>query len=381
MDIAAGNGLGTGQAGVAPEADIVFVEASITDIGGTGADAVNHFFGASVQLLEAVRFIFDFAGERPCVVNLSLGTNGGPHDGSSLVEIGLDALVNEKPNRAVVIAASNSQDQGIHTSGQVPAAGTHDVRWRQVNSGGGEVELWYPGARRLAVSLVAADGTVLGRAAPGENLPLGSQGQIAVFLTNRLDDPNNHDNVINLFVADGVTDGEWVLRLQSLDGQPVDYHAWIERDDLAQASFVAPVATHTLGSISTGQFTVVVASYNAHKPTLPISFFSSAGPTRDGRQKPDVSAPGHSVVAARSRTRDGVTTKSGTSMASPAVSGLVALIYAEALRNGQNLTVGALRNRLFSGVHRDPPAIVGDAWDDRYGQGRASSLSISDASV
>ena len=376
MDIAAGNGLGSGQPGVASEADIVFVEAAITDAGGQGAGAIDRFFGDSVQLLEAVRFIFDFAGDTPCVVNLSLGTNGGPHDGSSLVEQGLDALVNEKPNRAVVIAASNSQDDGIHTSGQVPGTGTHDVRWRQANQGGGEVELWYPGARRMLVSLIAADGTDFGQVAPGENLPLGDQGKIAIFLSNRLDDPNNHDNVISLFVADGLSGNDWTLRLHSVDGQPVDYHAWIERNDPAQASFAAPVLTHTLGSISTGNESVVVASYDAHKPSFPISSFSSAGPTRDGREKPEVSAPGHAVFAAHSRTGDGVTRKSGTSMAAPAVSGLIALIYAEAHRNGQDLTISELRNQLFSGILRDSPALVGDAWDDRYGFGRASALSI-----
>ncbi len=378
MDIAAGNGRGSGQAGVAPQADIVFVEASITDIAAQGPATVDRSFGDSVQLLEAVRFIFDFVGDRPCVVNLSLGTNGGPHDGTSLVEQGLDAIVSEKPNRAVVIAASNSQEDGIHVSGQVPANGAHDIVWRQSNLGGGEVELWYAGARRLQATLVAPDGTIFGPVAPGENLPVGTQGQIAIFISNRLDDPNNHDNVIGVWVAEDLPGANWTLRLQSLDGRAVAYHAWIERNDSAQASFVAPVMTHTLGSISTGQLSVAVASYDAHKPAFPLSGFSSSGPTRDGREKPEISAPGHAVMAAHSRTGDGVTRKSGTSMAAPAVSGLIALILAEARRNGRDLSIAELRNRLVAGVQRNPPALVGNAWDPRYGRGRASAVSIVD---
>lgn len=119
-DIAAGNGLGSGQPGAAPEADILFVGADASDIAWDGPEVTQKAFGDSVQLLEAVRFIFDVAGDRPCVVNLSLGTNGGPHDGTSLVEQGLDAMLADKPNRSVVIAASNSQSDGIHTTGQVP---------------------------------------------------------------------------------------------------------------------------------------------------------------------------------------------------------------------------------------------------------------------
>jgi hypothetical protein len=380
MDIAAGNGAGSNQPGVAPQADLVFVEASISDIAWQGPTSLNQSFGDSVQLLEAVRFIFDTAGERPCVVNLSLGTNGGPHDGTSLVEQGLDALVNEKPNRAVVIAASNSQGDGIHTSGQVPATGMHDIVWSQSNAGGGEFELWYPGAPRLEVTLVAPDGNVFGPVPPGDNLPIGSSGQIAIFISNRLDDPNNHDNVIGIWLAEGL-DSDWTVRLRSLDGQAVDYHAWIERNDAAQSSFAAPVPTHTIGSISTGHTTIVVGSYDAHKPALPLSSFSSSGPTRDGRNKPEVSAPGHNVMAARSRTGTGVVRKSGTSMAAPAVTGLIALIFAEARRNGHDLTIANLRDRIVSGVLQNPPAITPGGWDSRYGQGRASAGSITDAQV
>jgi hypothetical protein len=296
MDIAAGNGLGSNQPGVAPKADIIFVELSASDIPWTGPEMIDKRFGDSVQLLEAVRFVFDTAGDRPCVCNISLGTNSGPHDGSSLVEQGLDALVKEKPGRAVVIAASNSQSDGIHTSGQVSPAGSHDIVWRQRNAGGGEFELWYPGLRRLRVSLIASDGTVFGPVQPGDNLPVGSQGQIALFISNRLTDPNNSDNLIGIWLAAGLPGDDWTVRLESTDGDAVDYHAWIERNDAAQASFVDPVPTHMLGSISTGHDSIVVGSYDGHKPQSPISSFSSSGPTRDGRNKPEVSAPGEYVV-------------------------------------------------------------------------------------
>jgi subtilisin family serine protease len=377
MDIAAGNGGGSNQPGVAPKADLIFVEASISDIPWTGPESVNKRFGDSVQMLEAVRFIFDTAGDRPCVCNLSLGTNSGPHDGTSLVEQGLDALVREKPNRAVVIAASNSQLDNIHTSGQVPATGTHDIVWRQQNSGGGEFELWYPGARRLAVTLIAPDGTNFGPVQPGNNLPVGLQGTIAIFISNRLTDPNNQDNVIGIWLANGLSPNDFTIRLQSTDGNAVDYHAWIERNDPAQASFAQPVPTHTLGSISTGQDSIVVGSYDAHKPPpFPLSSFSSCGPTRDGRNKPEVSAPGQNVVAARSRTLTGVTRKSGTSMAAPAVTGLIALIFSEAQRNNQNLDIAAVRTKLTTGVLRNPPAGAAGVWDPFYGTGRASGNSV-----
>jgi len=58
-------------------------------------------------LLEAVDYIFTKAAElgKSAVVNLSLGTHGGPHDGSTLAEQGFDVLLKE-PGRAIVIAGT-----------------------------------------------------------------------------------------------------------------------------------------------------------------------------------------------------------------------------------------------------------------------------------
>jgi subtilisin family serine protease len=376
MDIAAGNGGKAGQPGVAPKAGLVFVEVASSDIAWSGPESVKQTFGDSVQLLEAVRFVFDTAGDQPCVCNLSLGTNGGPHDGTSLVEQGLDAIVKEKPNRAIVIAASNSQEDGIHTTGTVPANGSLDVKWRQRSAGGGELEFWYPKGRNLEVTLVAPNGTAFGPVQAGNNLAIGKPNKIAIFISSRLGDPNNGDNVVGIWAAAGLAGDEWTVRLRSTDGQPVDFHGWIERNDGAQASFSVPVLTHTLGSISTGHNTIVVGSYDARDKLLSLSSFSSAGPTRDGRNKPEIAAPGHHVMAARSRTGDGVVRKSGTSMAAPAVTGLIALMLAEAKRKKVSLTIDAIRAKLLGTVLLNPPAIAPSGWDGRYGGGRANARAI-----
>lgn len=60
---------------------------------------------------------------------MCLGTNGGPHDGTNPVEQALDALVKAKPNRAVVIAASNAYDDKIHQMGTVQQGQSVDINW------------------------------------------------------------------------------------------------------------------------------------------------------------------------------------------------------------------------------------------------------------
>ena len=383
MDIAAGNGNGSGVAGFAPNADLIFVDVAHDDIDFSGPKVASNSFGNSVQLLEAITYIFRKAGDRPCVVNISLGTNGGPHDGSTLVEKGIDSLIAAQSNRAVTIAASNSFDDGIHASGAVPAGGVHELVWR-VPFGDithNEFELWYSAGDQISLEIITPDGRSLGLIRPGANGTItGPGGQIEIFAANRVADPNNGDNVIGVFLERSAAAGDWKLRLHGDVITSGQFHAWIERDDASPSAFAPPLDnTHTVGSISCGKLSLVVGSYDAHKPGRPISWFSSAGPTRDGREKPEISAPGHDVAAAHSRTKTGVVKKSGTSMASPGVAGIVALMLGEARSRGASLSAADIRDIVIGSARRGPPA--GAAWNDRYGAGRIGATAAVNAVI
>ena len=127
MDIAAGNGRGSGYEGVAPKSDLIFVEVKTPGLHGEESIARN--FGDSVLLVEAAQYIFEKAGNRPCVINISLGTNGGPHDGTTLVEQALDNLVRQQSNRAIVIAAANAYTHDIHAMGNITHGTYSDVEF------------------------------------------------------------------------------------------------------------------------------------------------------------------------------------------------------------------------------------------------------------
>jgi subtilisin family serine protease len=57
-----------------------------------------------------------------------------------------------------------------------------------------------------------------------------------------------------------------------------------------------------------------------------VSYFSSRGPTGDGRLKPDLVAPGEKISGPL--PNDGFGVKDGTSMAAPHVSGAAAMLMA-----------------------------------------------------
>lgn len=378
MDIACGNGNGSRVPGVAPNADIIFVQISASDIAWEGTEVIGSNFGGSVQLLEAIQFIFEQAGNKPCVINVSLGTNGGPHDGTNLVEQGIDAVVTAQPNRAVVIAASNSYDDGIHASGQITEGSFVDLVWQisQSDFTHNELEIWYSKDDQLKIELIDRNDRSIGIVDLGASAEIFNEAnELLFFVAHRQGDPNNDDNTIGIFMNTRAMSSslptELKLRLHGVAINNGQFHAWIERDDPGQSSFAPPHDnSHTLGSISCGQHSIVVGSYDAHTAGQPLSWFSSAGPTRDGRQKPEISAPGHNVWAANSSTRVGITRMSGTSMAAPAVTGVVALVLAEARNLNKKLTVEQIHDILTKNARSNPPSM---AWDDRYGMGRVDA--------
>ncbi len=377
MDIAAGSGAAPG---VAPKTDLVFVELA-TQSPRTVQGVVTTDFGDSVRVIEAVRYIFAKAGNRPCVVNLSLGTNGGPHDGTNPVEQALDAMVRERPNRAVVIAAGNSYQDRMHQLGQVVLNQNTDIEWNfsSRDRTPNEIEIWYSGQDEFTLQILDSDNQLVATMNLGENgyLYKNERGQrkLVGYVSHRKKDPNNGDNVIHIFQHapsqwKGPTyhsDFPWTIRLFGKKIQREGkFQAWIERDDHGRSNFGRSQGDFTLGSLSTGHESIVVGSYNARVDGRPISSFSSAGPTRDLREKPEVSAPGSDIFAADSGTFDRTTKMSGTSMAAPVVTGLIARILGFAKARNVNLTIDQIRAILIDSSRKLDET---GSWDQRYGFG------------
>ncbi|HEY5973098.1 MAG TPA: S8 family peptidase [Pseudoxanthomonas sp.] len=86
----------------------------------------------------------------------------------------------------------------------------------------------------------------------------------------------------------------------------------------------------TIGDPANLEDAIAVGSVHKGNPhSYGVSYFSSRGPTADGRHKPDVVAPGEKIISAHYGFKSGdrktwMVEMSGTSMAAPHVSGLIA---------------------------------------------------------
>jgi N-acetyl-anhydromuramyl-L-alanine amidase AmpD len=357
LGIAAGNGRAGGPVGVAPEADLVLIH---MDTSGDGDGSGN--LGDSVSLLEAVDFVRRTADGRPWVLNLSMGRHAGPHDGLTLVEQGLDAALAE-PGCAIVQSAGNYYDAFAHATGELRPGETQTLEW-EVDEGDvtpNELELWYPTRDRLVAEVIAPDGTPSGPVKQGEQRDLVVGDKVVGRVYHRANDPNNLDHLVNVFLFSRAPGGSWRVSVTGDDVVDGRWHAWVERDAACagcQSRFRPETAERrtTSGTICNAFRTIAVGAYDAASPTRELGRFSSSGPTRDGRQKPDLVAPGVSILAARSAGRaDGgppLTRKSGTSMAAPHVAGAIALMFEAA---GRALEIHETRRLLMTTTVPPPP--------------------------
>jgi subtilisin family serine protease len=355
--LAAGNGGAAGRyVGIAPDAPLVVARV---------LDATNSIGDAAV--LTATNLVFYLADrdKLPAVVNLSLGSDFGPHDGTAPLERSLAELVGPShPGRSIVVAAGNSagllygapnypDPLGVHTEVDVPeladvqvpiatrppAAATTTVN--------GTLLVWIafrPGDD-LAVGVDRNGAGWIAPRGPGFAGSYGDKNTLSVTIVNQVLSQIPSLDLQDAMAAAVVIDGTWPkddrfsIRLSGHGTAGL----WIqsEGDFGPEASGVAllPAATRqaTITIPATHSSLIAVGAtlnrldwtdrdgdaIRVHEfggPTTPpldsVAFFSSAGPTTDLRIKPDLVAPGAFVVGAMGRDADPAVNKTSMFAAS-----------------------------------------------------------------
>lgn len=349
---------------------------------------------------KAVSWIFQQAGAMPCVINMSLGHHFGAHDGTDAEERLHDTLTG--PGRIVVISAGNEANDAIHLgarffAGQSRSATFDFLMPDDGSAPGAPLTLWYDAQDEFDIALVTPTGTAIDVPA------LGSQGQTFSGSQMQIQVARSRYPFHNLIQAQIVVAFQqpspgaakmrgWSLRLQCTRATLGRLDGWFANSGMASFRPSAMLETaRTVGLAATGAGCVAVASYVSKNrfqaddgPELDqsavvgrISSFSSLGPSRDNREKPDIAAPGQYVTAALATgsgeaadgrfadTTDRLLSIAGTSMAAPMVTGVVALM----LQKKATLTPAQVKTALFAAARKDghTGALT---WTPSYGHGK-----------
>lgn len=324
--------------GVAPNADLILVSAA--DPTGGVSDA---------RILLGAKFVFDRATEmgRPAVVNVSLGSSFGAHDGTAFVERGLAALGSGE-GRAVVLASGNagqllrdvSRDYpepfGIHTEVAVLAASQVRVPVLSPPSTSqtlsGSVFVWISTRPGDDISLGFSNGK-------GAQTALVGRGDSGAITSAELDDSDNFDVILLNGVNEGldadIEPGSMVVAVIGswengrtfeliLEGHG-NARLWVmgtggfaPHENPSGPLFPRAVSSGTVavpGShpdlITVGatinrndwrDFSGELVGYDG--PSTGRAPFSAAGPNQTGAMKPELAAPGGGVIGAMARSAD-----------------------------------------------------------------------------
>jgi subtilisin family serine protease len=335
---AASNGLQGLSAfrGVAPKATLL-----VARLTSTGSDSIGND-----ELLRGVAFLFGRADAmgQPIVVNLSVGTDFGPHDGTTLWEQTLARYVGPAhAGRAIVAAAGNSGSivdtpvhQNVHISPDAPIR-VPLVATAPVSDGGVQIWVAMHAGASLDVGLDGPDGTWItpvggndsagkntsdyaasiynGSEARGSPVPAGSSGAVVVW-QGRWPAGTYYVTLSGSGTADLYEQGTG-------DASAAGAVGWSNgvRDATINLPATHPAILGVGCTINKPSWTSVHGTTlgpvvplldpagdmadpsRAGRDPLPGEpcWFSSAGPTLTGLQKPELMAPGAAIVGALSQ--------------------------------------------------------------------------------
>jgi minor extracellular serine protease Vpr len=417
MGIAAGDGSQTGgtygvpaftYTGMAPMADIIEVKSTYTD----------------TQILDGVAYVFGRATAlgKNAVCNISLGGQYGPHDGTSPLESGLTALTGA--GRIICNSAGNNRGTGasgypyLHARLFSPLVGDSAkllVSGASTNPPSGSaasvaIDGYYGTADNINVTLRTPNNTFIGPITLG-NSNAAYPGTVytgvgRVYVENGVYTTDTGKKQIYFEISrtssTNTPNGTWTFYFTPVSlgggGGRVDmWRFYTYTTTIANATTFTLKNTNenTVSEPANAEGSITVAawetknswvdcggryvSYTSAPAIGAICDFSSQGPTADGRQKPDIAAPGMGIGAARSLNVSYVCASTpsaylndggyhvinqGTSMAAPHVTGACALL----MQRYGAMTPAQLKTYLTANAIVDGD--TGPVWNFDFGNGK-----------
>jgi endonuclease G len=337
--IAAGRKVGKFGGGVAPAARLLVVKPKL--------DASLGYSNSHINALKYLRRRAEMLN-LPIVINVSQGMNAGAHDGSSYVEAAFDGISENGrlPGLVVVKSAGNECNLDGHASFMLGTGQKVNLDWISqdpLRRREDYIELWFKSCDLLDLALVDPSAQASAVASSKQPHVKGrfAGGEEYVLEYTRFH-PDNGDSRVKVVITPApngqIRGGVWMLRIS---GAKIlsngEVHAWFERSLTRPTRFI----THRNNSLTisipgTAESVITVGAVDLDGFNTQNSSFGLTR-NRPAREKPDVVAPGHAILAAQAGTPTGDIAMEGTSMAAPHVTGAIALALSHFRKRGGNI--------------------------------------------
>ncbi len=318
--------------GIANEADMIVVR-----VGRRQTDT----FSKSTEFMRAIKFVLDRALElqRPIAINISYGSNEGSHRGESLFEQYIDQMCSFWKNNIVVAAGNNATKAGHKRINIKNDENKNTLVEMEVGQNEKilNINIWPSFVDNFNLYLVSPTGKSTQPISQDSGLIkniIGNTRINGVFypiapysLSRRITIELKSDTEIIpgiwtlLFTPIKVVDGNVDIYLPTSEGITID------------TRFLEPSKVLTVTVPGTASKVITVGSFNSR--TDVVSTFSGEGDVDGGIIKPDLLAPGEEIVSYLPGGSTGALT--GTSMATPHVTGVCSLLMQWGIVEGYDL--------------------------------------------
>ncbi|SHE40321.1 subtilisin like protease [Clostridium fallax] len=333
--------------GIAYESDIIMVK--VTREG-------NANFSLSTQLMRGLKFLIDKSKElkKPLVVNISMSTNDGAHNGSSLLEQYIE-IISKLERVTIVIASGNEGDAAHHVGGELRNNISISL---EVSTGERSINLQL--YKPLLIDITMSVTNPVGRSSAYIPITEGYNeffvGEDKVFIYSSGPKPFDINGEITIALvpkSQFLTSGEWVVNIIKTNEYEGFFDMWLPISEglNIKTRFLQPDVYNTLGIPATVRGALSVGSYNYKTNTL-SSFSGRGGRNSYNYIKPDILAPGEEILS--TVIDGGFDTLSGTSMAAPHGAGVCALLMEWGIAKGNDpfLFGDRLKYYLLKGAKR-----------------------------
>ncbi len=366
LGIAAGNGRASNgrYRGVATESRLLVVKLGMPR---------SNSFPRTTELMQAVDYCVQKAIElqMPLAVNISFGNTYGAHDGTSLLETYLTDMANVWKSVFCIGTGNEGYGDG-HTNGRLTSFQETRVEfavspYETVLN----IQLWKSYIDVVEVYLIHPDGRMEGplrESSGAQRFVLGGTELLVYY-----GEPTPYSQSQEIYFdflprEDYIDSGVWSIGLVAGKVVNGEYHMWMPSQAALNRGtrFLYPTPQSTLTIPSTARKTVAVGAYDSRN--LSYADFSGRGePLGEGIRRPDLVAPGVSIMAPA--VGGGYAPVTGTSFATPFVTGAAALLMGWGIVDGEDPFLYGEKVKAYLQRGARPLPGFDEGWNSQIGYG------------